>query len=141
MMNWIVRTALNLRAVVVVLGIVLMIVGLQTIRSTPLDVFPEFAPPLVEIQTEAPGLSTAEVESLIIGSDRERRERHVVAEDPAIEVRPRSLVRRADLPGRHRPHAGAPARAGAARDRGAAGFRTSPIRPSSCRRSRRRAGA
>lgn len=65
MMSWIVRTALNLRAVVVVLGIVLMVVGLQTIRSTPLDVFPEFAPPLVEIQTEAPGLSTAEVESLI----------------------------------------------------------------------------
>ena len=31
----------------------------------PLDVFPEFAPPLVEIQTEAPGLSTEEVESLI----------------------------------------------------------------------------
>lgn len=42
-----------------------MIVGGRVIRSTPLDVFPEFAPPLVEIQTEAPGLSTAEVESLI----------------------------------------------------------------------------
>lgn len=65
MMNWIVRTSLNLRAVVVVLGVVFMIAGLQTIRTTPLDVFPEFAPPLVEIQTEAPGLSTAEVESLI----------------------------------------------------------------------------
>jgi Cu/Ag efflux pump CusA len=42
-----------------------MIVGLRVVRTTPLDVFPEFAPPLVEIQTEAPGLSTAEVESLI----------------------------------------------------------------------------
>ena len=31
----------------------------------PLDVFPEFAPPLIEVQTEAPGLSTEEVESLI----------------------------------------------------------------------------
>lgn len=31
----------------------------------PLDVFPEFAPPRIEIQVEAPGLSTEEVESLI----------------------------------------------------------------------------
>ena len=65
MMNWIVSTSLNLRIVVVALGIVLMIAGIQIVRTTPLDVFPEFAPPLVEIQTEAPGLSTAEVESLI----------------------------------------------------------------------------
>jgi CzcA family heavy metal efflux pump len=65
MMNWIVSTSLNLRIVVVALALVLMIVGIQIVRTTPLDVFPEFAPPLVEIQTEAPGLSTAEVESLI----------------------------------------------------------------------------
>ena len=65
MMNWIVSTSLHLRIVVVALGIVLIIAGIQIVRTTPLDVFPEFAPPLVEIQTEAPGLSTAEVESLI----------------------------------------------------------------------------
>ncbi|MEK6325451.1 MAG: efflux RND transporter permease subunit [Acidobacteriota bacterium] len=64
-MNWIVSTSLHLRIVVVALAVVLMIVGIQIVRSTPLDVFPEFAPPLVEIQTEAPGLSTAEVESLV----------------------------------------------------------------------------
>ncbi|MGA9769981.1 MAG: efflux RND transporter permease subunit [Blastocatellia bacterium] len=64
-MNWIVSTSLNLRIVVLALAFVLMIVGIQIVRTTPLDVFPEFAPPLVEIQTEAPGLSTAEVESLI----------------------------------------------------------------------------
>ncbi|HZM85137.1 MAG TPA: efflux RND transporter permease subunit [Blastocatellia bacterium] len=64
-MNWIVSTSLHLRIVVVALGIVLMIAGIQIVGTTPLDVFPEFAPPLVEIQTEAPGLSTAEVESLI----------------------------------------------------------------------------
>ena len=65
MLNWIVKTSLNLRVVVVVLAVVLMIFGIQVVRTSPLDVFPEFAPPLVEIQTEAPGLSTAEVESLI----------------------------------------------------------------------------
>ena len=64
-MNWLVSTSLKLRLVVVALAILLMIVGVRVIQTTPLDVFPEFAPPLVEIQTEAPGLSTAEVESLI----------------------------------------------------------------------------
>ncbi len=65
MMNWIVASSLKLHIVVVAVAIVLLIVGIQVVRTSPLDVFPEFAPPLVEIQTEAPGLSTAEVESLI----------------------------------------------------------------------------
>ncbi|HXQ71525.1 MAG TPA: efflux RND transporter permease subunit, partial [Pyrinomonadaceae bacterium] len=64
-MSWIVETALRLRFIVVVLAVLLMIVGVRLVGDTPLDVFPEFAPPLVEIQTEAPGLSTPEVESLI----------------------------------------------------------------------------
>ncbi|HKX30595.1 MAG TPA: efflux RND transporter permease subunit, partial [Blastocatellia bacterium] len=64
-MNWIVSASLRLRIIVIALAIVLMIVGLRVVRTAPLDVFPEFAPPLVEIQTEAPGLSTAEVESLV----------------------------------------------------------------------------
>jgi CzcA family heavy metal efflux pump len=64
-MNWLVSTSLQLRIIVVALAILLMIVGLRVVRTAPLDVFPEFAPPLVEIQTEAPGLSTTEVESLI----------------------------------------------------------------------------
>jgi CzcA family heavy metal efflux pump len=65
MMNWIVSTSLKLRFAVVALSIVLMIGGIQIVRTTQLDVFPEFAPPLVEIQTEAPGLSTSEVEALV----------------------------------------------------------------------------
>ena len=65
MLSWIVSTSLRLRAVVLVLCVVLMVHGIQTARNSPLDVFPEFAPPKVEIQTEAPGLSTEEVESLV----------------------------------------------------------------------------
>lgn len=65
MMAWLVSTSLRLRVLVVALALVLVVVGVQTAKKTPFDVFPEFAPPLVEIQTEAPGLSTEEVESLV----------------------------------------------------------------------------
>ncbi|HWC91373.1 MAG TPA: efflux RND transporter permease subunit, partial [Pirellulales bacterium] len=64
-MTWLVSTSLRLRVVVLALSIALILVGVRTLEKTPLDVFPEFAPPLVEIQTEAPGLSTEEVESLV----------------------------------------------------------------------------
>ncbi len=64
-MTWLVSTSLRFRVLVLAAAIVLMVVGIRKADDLPLDVFPEFAPPLVEIQTEAPGLSTTEVESLI----------------------------------------------------------------------------
>ncbi|MGH9719599.1 MAG: efflux RND transporter permease subunit, partial [Bryobacteraceae bacterium] len=64
-MRWLVATSLNLRHALAALAVVLMFAGLQVARQAPMDVFPEFAPPLVEVQTEGPGLSTAEVEALI----------------------------------------------------------------------------
>lgn len=64
-MNWLVSTALRFRTLVVAAAITLIVVGARTADDVPLDVFPEFAPPRVEIQTEAPGLSTEEVESLV----------------------------------------------------------------------------
>src|SRR4051794_10140937 len=64
-MSWLVSTSLKLRAVVLTLCVVLLVFGFQSLYTAPLDVFPEFAPPKVEIQTEAPGLSTEEVESLV----------------------------------------------------------------------------
>ena len=64
-MTWLVTTSLRLRVLVIALSAILVVFGARTLETTPLDVFPEFAPPLVEIQTEAPGLSTEEVESLI----------------------------------------------------------------------------
>ncbi len=65
MMRWLVSAALRLRVPVVALSVLLIVVGINSARQAPFDVFPEFAPPLVEIQTEAPGLSSANVEALI----------------------------------------------------------------------------
>jgi len=64
-MGAIVAAALRLRFIVVALAVVLIVVGPGLLRNAPLDVFPEFAPPKVEIQTEAPGLATEQVEALV----------------------------------------------------------------------------
>ncbi|MGB6865944.1 MAG: efflux RND transporter permease subunit [Candidatus Aminicenantaceae bacterium] len=65
MMKWLVSTSLRLRVAVVVLTAVLLLIGTRIVSQTRFDVFPEFAPPLVEVQTEVPGLSTSEVEVLV----------------------------------------------------------------------------
>ncbi|MBP3955857.1 efflux RND transporter permease subunit [Gemmata sp. G18] len=65
MLTALISNSIRLRAVVLALCAVLLVVGSRSVQRAPLDVFPEFAPPLVEIQTEAPGLSTNEVESLV----------------------------------------------------------------------------
>ncbi len=41
--------------------------GIFSLTQMPLDVFPPFAPPQVEIQTEAVGLAPEEVETQITG--------------------------------------------------------------------------
>jgi CzcA family heavy metal efflux pump len=65
MLSALISNSVRLRVAVLAACVVLLVVGSRSIRQAPLDVFPEFAPPLVEIQTEAPGLSTDEVESLV----------------------------------------------------------------------------
>lgn len=64
-MGWLVESALRLRVAVVALSILLIAGGIRLVPHLPLDVFPEFSPPYVEIQTEAPGLSAEEVENLV----------------------------------------------------------------------------
>lgn len=65
MLAGLVRFALTQRVLVLAVAALLVVLGIRAGRDVPLDVFPEFAPPMVEIQTEAPGLSTEEVESLV----------------------------------------------------------------------------
>jgi CzcA family heavy metal efflux pump len=62
MLSGLVRTSIRHRGVVLGLAAALMVVGADTLSRAPLDVFPEFAPPQVSIQTEAPGLSPEQVE-------------------------------------------------------------------------------
>jgi CzcA family heavy metal efflux pump len=65
MLRWIVRSSLRFRFLVVAAAAAVMFLGTSQLFGMPVDVFPEFAPPYVEIQTEGPGMSTQEVESLI----------------------------------------------------------------------------
>ena len=65
MLKNLITKAVNGRIVVLLISILLVVFGLYNVRQIPLDVFPEFAPIKVEIQTEAPGLSTEETEQLI----------------------------------------------------------------------------
>lgn len=63
-MRWIVATSLRFRYVVAGLAVALLYFGVSVLGHQKLDVFPEFAPVSVEIQTACLGLSPAEVESL-----------------------------------------------------------------------------
>lgn len=65
MIRWIIESSLRLRFLIVIVAAVLVAYGISELRTMPIDVYPEFNPPLVEVQTEALGLSAAEVESLI----------------------------------------------------------------------------
>src|SRR5437773_12391244 len=65
MLRAILGASLQYRFLVVAAAILLMVVGFGQLRQMPVDVLPEFAPPYVEVQTEALGLSADEVESLI----------------------------------------------------------------------------
>jgi CzcA family heavy metal efflux pump len=65
MLNGIIGWSLRNRLVVLTLAAFLIVLGIRTLRNSPLDVFPDFAPPQVIIQTEAATLSPSEVELLV----------------------------------------------------------------------------
>ena len=65
MMRRIIAASLRFRYIVVAAATGLMLFGAGQLQAVPVDVFPEFAPPKVEVQTITLGLSAAEVESLV----------------------------------------------------------------------------
>jgi CzcA family heavy metal efflux pump len=65
MLHAIIRFSLRFRGVIYALAVLLAGYGLYTLTRAKLDVFPEFAPPMSIVQTEAPGLTSEQVETLV----------------------------------------------------------------------------
>ncbi len=65
MISWFVRWSLRFRLLVAAVAAGVLGIGVAGLPSMAVDYLPEFAPPHVEIQTEALGLSAEEVEQLI----------------------------------------------------------------------------
>nr|WP_321271056.1 efflux RND transporter permease subunit [uncultured Tolumonas sp.] len=65
MLNSIIQFSVRFRGVVIALACLLAGYGFYTLFQVRQDVFPEFSPPLAVIQTEAAGLTSEQVESLV----------------------------------------------------------------------------
>jgi CzcA family heavy metal efflux pump len=65
MLNHLILWSLEHRALVVALAFLVFFMGVVTVRQMPVDVFPDFVPPQVIVQTDVRGMSTPEVEALV----------------------------------------------------------------------------
>ncbi len=65
MLQAIVQFSLRFRGVVLTLACLVVAYGIWVAAHAKLDVFPDFVPPQVTVQTEAPGLSPEQVETLV----------------------------------------------------------------------------
>ncbi|HWF19067.1 MAG TPA: efflux RND transporter permease subunit, partial [Verrucomicrobiae bacterium] len=65
MLNWIVHFSLRFRGVIVALACLTIGYGIYITAHAKLDVFPNFVPPEVTVQTEASGMSSEQVEALV----------------------------------------------------------------------------
>ncbi|HUR72771.1 MAG TPA: efflux RND transporter permease subunit [Sporichthya sp.] len=66
-MRWLVNGSLRQRRTVAVVTVLVVAGALVQLRGAKVDALPEFGPPIVEVQTEALGLSAPEVEQLLSG--------------------------------------------------------------------------
>ena len=65
MMSALVRFSIRFSGVIIGLATLVVLYGFYSLSRSNLDVFPEFAPTQLVIQTESPGLSAELVESLV----------------------------------------------------------------------------
>src|SRR4029077_7969628 len=65
LMRWIIGSSLKFRYLVVAAAAGVMLLGITAFPHQQVDVFPEFAPPRVLVQTACVGLSTSDVEQLV----------------------------------------------------------------------------
>ncbi len=65
MIRSIIKSSLRFRFLIVAFATAMMFFGIKQVRDMPVDVFPEFAPPLVEVQTICLGLESTDVEALV----------------------------------------------------------------------------
>lgn len=65
MLSAIVAFSVRYRGIVIALAVATLVYGVTVLMHAQYDVFPEFAPPQVQIQTEAAGLSPEQVEVLV----------------------------------------------------------------------------
>ena len=78
-MQSIVSWCVHRRGAVAVFALALLILGGWRAGRVPLDVFPEFVPVQVEIQTEAPGLSPEQLSQLRLELEQLREFRRLAA--------------------------------------------------------------
>ena len=64
-MNALIRWSIRYRGLVAALSVVWIVAGTILALRAPLDVFPEFVPPQVTIQTESAGLAPEQVEQIV----------------------------------------------------------------------------
>lgn len=64
-MRKLIQFSLQLQFLIIVLAVAFVVFGFWQLREMPVDVFPEFDPPIVEVQTESLGLSASEIEAMI----------------------------------------------------------------------------
>ncbi len=65
MLNWLIRSSLRHRSIILVLAVVILAFGVSTTLKLPVEVLPDLTKPTVTILTEAQGFAPEEVETLV----------------------------------------------------------------------------